>query len=394
MFVRWWRLPKERKKRMWRMYGWFTGLMCCGSCIGAVAWALSMRALTNLYNIFSVPRSPTRIIVNEKMAAESFRLIAAYLVLVAVEFLCLSLAKLMVQFRTTAPLALKSVTLVPQVLFRTVDLSVPEGEQLPKRWSTTLRILMLAVICGNLVGVCSNIVAAVYYTEASKHASSAAVAFADGNVFLGLSILNRELEREDAASKVASIQQFCEVAVLLVIVFAFVAAGFAFSRYASARLRELDLAARGDAAAILRVDPFTAERSEAESMAAAATTVVSGGRTLRQVIVTASAVFTTFLLRAAFATMFALANLNQNIGGSKACEIVSNCDDTCFNVWEQMQMWLLYTPEFQLTIVLISSPLALLVALWGMTTENMSKTLHGSRQLRTMQGSFQKPLLL
>jgi hypothetical protein len=32
-----------------------------------------------------------------------------------------------------------------------------------------------------------------------------------------------------------------------------------------------------------------------------------------------------------------------------------------------------YTPEFQVVIVLVSSPLALLVALWGMTS---NATLH------------------
>ena len=31
--------------------------------------------------------------------------------------------------------------------------------------------------------------------------------------------------------------------------------------------------------------------------------------------------------------------------------------------------WMIYTPEFQLVVVLVSSPLALLVALWGMTSK-------------------------
>ena len=45
-------------------------------------------------------------------------------------------------------------------------------------------------------------------------------------------------------------------------------------------------------------------------------------------------------------------------------------------MWYIVQQWLLYTPEFQLTVVLISSPLALIVALWGMTSE---RTLHYMR---------------
>ena len=36
-----------------------------------------------------------------------------------------------------------------------------------------------------------------------------------------------------------------------------------------------------------------------------------------------------------------------------------------------MAVWMNRTPEFQLTIVLTSSPLSLLVALWGMTSKSM-----------------------
>ena len=269
-----------------------------------------------------------------------------------------------------------------------MELSVPEGELLPKRWSTALRLLMLAVICGNLVGVCGNIVAAVYNTEAANYANSAAAAIADGNFYAIMPLVERETEKSQSGSKMASIQQFCEAAVLLLITVAFVTSGLAFSRYATAKLSELDLAAQGDASAIRRVDPFAVLRTEAESMVAAASTVVRGGRQLRQVLATACVIFVTFLLRIAFATMFALANQNQDRGQShsQSCLLASNCDEACFNAWELMQNWLLYTPEFQLIVVLISSPLALLVALWGMTTDDMSKAFRGSRRMKTLQG--------
>jgi hypothetical protein len=34
-----------------------------------------------------------------------------------------------------------------------------------------------------------------------------------------------------------------------------------------------------------------------------------------------------------------------------------------------MVRWMFYTPSLELTVELLSSPLALLVALWGMTTQ-------------------------
>ena len=51
----------------------------------------------------------------------------------------------------------------------------------------------------------------------------------------------------------------------------------------------------------------------------------------------------------------------------RAC--VRACILTCSS--HALQTWNDYTPEFFFTIVLISSPFTLLVALWGMTTERM-----------------------
>ena len=49
------------------------------------------------------------------------------------------------------------------------------------------------------------------------------------------------------------------------------------------------------------------------------------------------------------------------------------CDPSCFNEFTHITQWAVRTPEFQVTVVLVSSPLTLLVALWGMTSR---QTLH------------------
>ncbi len=74
----------------------------------------------------------------------------------------------------------------------------------------------------------------------------------------------------------------------------------------------------------------------------------------------------TFLLRAVFSIIYALANVLQNIGDRPSTD--NPCDASCFNVFAIMQAWLELTPEFQLSVELISSPVALLVASWGMTS--------------------------
>ena len=45
------------------------------------------------------------------------------------------------------------------------------------------------------------------------------------------------------------------------------------------------------------------------------------------------------------------------------------CEASCYNVYTLIDGWTLYTPEFESTIVSISPPLTLLVALWGMTSK-------------------------
>ena len=101
---------------------------------------------------------------------------------------------------------------------------------------------------------------------------------------------------------------------------------------------------------------------------------------LRQIVGTAAFVFVTFLLRAVYSTMFALANELQNNGNAANCPGSNLCDASCYNVYSHMQLWLLYTPEFQLTVVLISSPLAMIVALWGMTSDRTLQRMQSNRR--------------
>ncbi len=104
----------------------------------------------------------------------------------------------------------------------------------------------------------------------------------------------------------------------------------------------------------------------------------AAGRQLRrQIVGTAAFVFVTFLLRAVFSTMNALANALQS---PPVVGCANSCDPSCYNVWEIIAYWLYYTPEFQLSVVLISSPLALLVALWGMTSKRALRQMKSSRE--------------
>ena len=92
-------------------------------------------------------------------------------------------------------------------------------------------------------------------------------------------------------------------------------------------------------------------------------------------VVTTAVVFVAFVVRSVQSTMLAVARQLQD--GTNICAgVTTPCDASCFNVFTHIQQWAVRTPEFQVTVVLVSSPLTLLVALWGMTSR---QTLHAMK---------------
>ena len=161
-----------------------------------------------------------------------------------------------------------------------------EGAHLQKRWAAAGRVVMAALVLGNAVGLASisASAAAYFYIQCSayhtrsncriicqQHQSSRRVPFIKSRV--------AELQR---GSDLASLQRFSELAVLLLMVLAFVTVGAACARLLISRSGGLD--AGYDAV------------------------VATVGRPLRlQVLCTTGFVFVTFLLRSVFAMMYSIA---------------------------------------------------------------------------------------
>jgi len=317
MFLRWRRMAEEDRRRVWRLYGWFSGLMCLGSVFGAVTWGAWMMVLASIFSL----QVQSGIVQVQVLSAQYSNWYSGFCIMYAIEFLCLSVAKLL-------------------VLDRMADFAVVKGDGMSKRLAVGGRVVMAVVVVGNVMGVCANVAAAVFFKKASDFYSAASAAFAANNTAAGSNMSVSAGNSLQVASDAASAQSFCEVAVLLIIIVAFAVVGIAGARRLSSALANMS-------------DEHRA----------------AGRQLRRQIVGTASFVFVTFLLRAAFAIMNALANGLQNNGA--ACGATDNniCDSSCYNLYAIMQAWLQFTPEFQLIVVLISSPLALLVALWGMTSE-------------------------
>jgi L-asparagine transporter-like permease len=109
----------------------------------------------------------------------------------------------------------------------------------------------------------------------------------------------------------------------------------------------------------------------------AASAAAATGRALRlRMLGTTAFVFVTFVLRAAFSTMFSVAYAFRSSADDSCPDI---CDE-CRNVYYLIAVWMSYTPEFQVLIVLVSSPVALLVALWGMTSNATLQLMKSSQR--------------
>ena len=99
-------------------------------------------------------------------------------------------------------------------------------------------------------------------------------------------------------------------------------------------------------------------------------------------VITTAVVFVAFVVRSVQSTMLAVSRQLQDIAdGRRRCPGVTGpCDPSCFNVFTHINQWAGNTPEFQVTIVLVSSPLTLLVALWGMTSKQTLQAMKSNQQ--------------
>ena len=336
-------MDAEIRQRVWWLYGWFCGLMCCGSCVGAVTWAARMEFLLLLFG-------PLPTDLNNagywNLELQRCRWLGLFFSLYAVAFFCLSVAKLMVLDRMTDFASMKTTRL----------------------WVFVGRFVIGVVVAANTVGLASCIWASVLLKEAGDLTGAAAALFA-------ASRSDTEEYRQTADSyhqkvqlayDTSSVQKFCEVAVLLLIIVAFTVAGVACSRILTSIMRE--------------------SNHEVEA---------TSRRVRRQIVVTVAFIFATFLLRAIFSIMDALAEALENRGTVTvtSCKHYTGAcdDDECYNVYTLILYWLMYTPEYQLSVVLISSPLALLVALWGMTSDRTLQLMRSSQQQISLAQMLEYP---
>jgi hypothetical protein len=118
-----------------------------------------------------------------------------------------------------------------------------------------------------------------------------------------------------------------------------------------------------------------------------------------QIIVTVSTVFVTFLMRSVYAaalaasrhdsrmvTLFAINFPHCKKGASIFC-------DPCQGLGVIVQSWLYLCPEFSFTAFLLSSPVTILVSLWGMTPGHILQRLTTEFRWKASLRESMKPFI-
>jgi hypothetical protein len=117
-----------------------------------------------------------------------------------------------------------------------------------------------------------------------------------------------------------------------------------------------------------------------------------------QITVTVSTVFVTFLMRSLYAAALAASRRDGQI--SLLFTISPQCTvktavfcSTCQEVGLIVQTWLWLCPAFSFTVFLLSSPVTILVSLWGMTTDHIVQSLTTEFRLKTSLREGMRPFI-
>ncbi len=253
------------------------------------------------------------------------------------------------------------------VLSRLMDFSKLTYSGRSSRWLLAGRVLVAVIVCGNLVGLCCNIAASVFFSRAADIFQSRAsyVNTSDRN-----ELQAKANDAMNSATQLAAVHVGCETILLLLLVVAVSVVGAACVHRIRTAMRAVSETAKST---LLRsVAQPTAHRSSNAN-----DQPLSSARHLKlQIMGTCCVIFLSFCIRATHATMFTLASAFASNYNDCPRNIWKNRCSDCYNIWYYILLWLLYTPDVHFCVALVSLPLALLVALWGMTS---GRTLEAMR---------------
>jgi hypothetical protein len=337
------------RSNMWHRIGWFSGLVCSGSVVGAIAWTAALQSHDVQYraNAAGVSRQQQL-----SLSATSSRWHAVFVVLYGFEFLCMIVPKLMMLGR------LKDSTLRGSRSQSGAIVNVGKFELFGLRVLQNVFILIsAAILLCSMVGTVAYAVACVFNLQLAARYDLASAACDDqGNdTNSSIALFQEAIPVLADSFNAQALQSYVEATALLFITVAY---GMLLPMNVS-----VFRAAESAAAHALATASNKRRKSDgAEATISIVDETMHGAVLQRRWLIAACVVvFITFPARAAFGVLNAYSQLNSSL--NTMCGVCESCQS---DPW-LISVWLNYTPEFQPIVVGLSSPLPLSVSLWLIT---------------------------
>ncbi len=345
----------------WQHFGPFTLLSCFVGVFGALATAARIVGFDSMYRTKQLDRlnitAPADFQQRENNRSLWFRGDASFLVLMPVEFCFVTVVYILVLLR----------------MLRFALIVSPNA----RFWMLAARIYLGVVVAASSIGIVLGITASVSCIQAADFFSEAAKAAAANDDAVTRSFMAKGFERRGNAFTIAVLQQLCEALVVLSSIVAFGLAGWKSREITLSALRILLVARRKLSVPVQIEKELTVkcapDNSKSGSEVPRASSdqdrlfadAISRGNMLRiKVTVTFAFLCITTTIRVVHSVMFTVAHSSSDhqnpCSGSNLCH-------PCRNAFFNMYGWFLLTPELWSSIHFVSCPLALLVALWGMS---------------------------
>ena len=360
---------RGRDDRIWGQLGWFSGLVCAGSVAGCIAWGAFTQNNAFVYeanaNTSGVTDQQTH-----ALYASTFRWAVVLFMFYPVEFLCLIIAKLMLLDRLSNHAYHN---------FNRVNACNCIGEYTLEKLH---RFVSATVVLCSVAGMIAMFAAAAFFEQAAAAFHQAAASCdAQGND------TNSSLDLQNSANNLAgiggtatSVQNALEAIVLVVMIAAYmVFIPVCVSIFGRAQRRLVSILGHieyklDDTTVVLPAEYIPQAADGAASVPQIqmrcdkgkellGMTLAEATRQGRRFVAACAIVLVTFFVRASFDLLNAYSAFNdpQNL----SCDVCEPCQSDPYLV----EMWLLYTPEFQSIVVALSSPLPLVISLWLMMTK-------------------------
>ena len=343
-FLLWRRLATPQRRKVWNLLPRFLALIIIGCTFGIIAFTMRMQATALYFQSNGDGRSDRS---KFELKSKLYQLAAGYLIVEAVEVLCLSVAKLFVLDR------LRELILIgTQRLLAAAD--HPDCWYSERRLKKLGRRIVFSVAFLGLLGVIMNITGAAYAVQAGLYMSQAALACD----FSGATTAAADALAVDSAVSFGfafsffAAQLLLEVLMWIVIIAAFACVGplciFILRRaHSFVSLKMQAHERRADA-------PAGNEQLLLRSVAQSASSQH------RRIVISCVTVGLSFVPRIGYDIFYAWANQGSVYNGN--CSICGPCQ----SVQWLATNWLFYTPEFNYSVIALSSPIPLAVSLWAM----------------------------